>query len=48
MKPKPMGNCVVCGRRCQPWERNSDGTYLHTTCAMPDGHWPVKKASSKA
>lgn len=38
-----MGNCIVCGKRAAPWEKNKDGTYLHTVCAMPSGFWPEKK-----
>jgi hypothetical protein len=37
-----MGNCSVCGKRCADWERNTDGTYLHTTCAMPVAVWPPR------
>lgn len=33
----PMGNCVFCGKRCEQWERNTDGTYMHTSCAMQTG-----------
>lgn len=39
----PLGNCVVCGKRAAPWERNQDGTYLHTTCAMTVSVWPDRK-----
>ena len=25
--------CAICGRGgCQPWERNTDGTYAHAGC----------------
>jgi len=25
--------CVHCGKECEPWQRNTDGTYLHDACA---------------
>ena len=31
MKPK----CMVCGKPCAPFERNTDGTYAHVTCLRP-------------
>ncbi len=37
-----FGYCAVCGKRCQSWERNADGTYLHTTCAMGLAVWAQK------
>lgn len=42
MKPR-IGYCVVCGKRCQPWELNADGTYLHTSCATGGAIWPQPK-----
>lgn len=24
--------CLVCGKPCQPWERNTDKTYAHDEC----------------
>jgi len=30
--------CIVCGdpkRPCQPWDRNTDGTYAHAECLRP-------------
>lgn len=41
------GKCSVCGKPCSPWERNADGTYLHTTCAMTVSTWPEKKEEKK-
>lgn len=25
--------CLVCGKECEPHQRNVDGTYLHNECA---------------
>jgi hypothetical protein len=25
--------CQHCGKECAEWERTSEGTYLHTSCA---------------
>lgn len=25
--------CSHCGKECQPWQRNEDGSYLHDECA---------------
>jgi hypothetical protein len=40
---RPVPKCMVCGRPCERWERNQDGTYIHTVCAMNQGHWPKGK-----
>lgn len=31
MKDKRL--CVHCGKECEPWQRNTDDTYLHDDCA---------------
>lgn len=30
----PERPCSICGKECQVWERNQDGTYTHTSCAQ--------------
>jgi hypothetical protein len=38
VKPK----CAICGKPCQPFERNVDGTYTHASCLRPYLVYPVK------
>lgn len=28
----PAGSCFICGERCAPFEKNTDGTYAHGNC----------------
>lgn len=36
--------CLICGRGgCQVWERNTDGTYAHSSCLYATALVPVGK-----
>jgi hypothetical protein len=36
--------CLVCGKSCLPYEKNSDGTYAHDHClratSVRSSQWP--------
>lgn len=38
--------CVVCGKECEPHQRNVDGTYLHSECVYKTGARMVKTEKS--
>jgi hypothetical protein len=27
-----LRRCIVCGKRCEPSDKNTDGTYAHRSC----------------
>lgn len=36
--------CAICGKGgCKPWERNTDGTYTHSTCLYANLLQPMGK-----
>jgi hypothetical protein len=38
--------CAICGQECSPWQRNTDGSYLHDKCAASVR--PVQALRSRA
>ena len=39
--------CSVCGKECEVWQRNVDGTYLHNACAYATISRMVKSETKK-
>lgn len=40
--------CALCGKPCQPFEKNTDGTYTHAHCLRPHLVYPIKPTKGEA
>lgn len=38
--------CLVCGKPCDSWERNTDGTHAHAKCLYVNATWPIDRSKT--